>query len=94
MRLKELRISKNWSMEYLGKLVGVSDQTISNWERGRNQPSIKHLIELADIFGVSVDYLVGRDKTDGLTNILLHSSLSDSEELRKLIQAYLKDIYK
>ena len=94
MRLKELRISKNWSMEYLGKLVGVSDQTISNWERGRNQPSIKHLIKLADIFEVTVDYLVERDRTDGLINVLMNSSLSDSDELRALIEEYLNNLYK
>ncbi len=94
MRIKELRTERNWSLQHLGDLVGVSDQTISNWERERNQPSIKNLIKLADIFEVSVDYLVGRDKTDGLINLLMNSSLANGDELKALINDYIKDLEK
>ncbi len=94
MRIKELRTKRNWSTKHLGDLVGVSDQTISNWEREKNQPGIKNLIKLADIFDVSVDYLVGRDKTDGLINLLMNSSLANSDELRSLINDYIKNLEK
>ena len=38
----------------------VSKSTVSGWEVGRNQPDYDILIELSILFGVSVDYLIGR----------------------------------
>lgn len=40
--------------------VGVSQGSISQWETGEYEPSIKQLIALADLFDVTVDYLIGR----------------------------------
>lgn len=46
----------------LGELCGLSKNIIGQYERGEKEPSTRTLIELADIFDVSVDYLVGREK--------------------------------
>jgi transcriptional regulator with XRE-family HTH domain len=70
MKLKELRTSKNLSQAAIGKICGVSGQTILNWESGINEPSIKNLIVLADYFEVSVDYLIGREDHTSLANEL------------------------
>ena len=50
MRLRELRKINNLTQKELGKKMGVSAQTILNWESNVYQPSVDELIKLADIF--------------------------------------------
>lgn len=59
-RLRELRVDTryNYSGEELGKLVGVSKQTISHWEKGRYEPNLAQVVKLCTIFGVSSDDLL------------------------------------
>lgn len=63
MRLKELRKRANVSQSELGEILGVTGQTVLNWENGIYEPKIEHLIKLADYFNVTIDYLVERPKT-------------------------------
>lgn len=58
-RLKALRKEKGFSQKDLASLLHYHYTAISNYEAGRNQPKINDLIRLANIFGVSVDYLLG-----------------------------------
>lgn len=60
MKLKELRIKNKLTQNELGKIIGVSGQTILNWENDIFEPSIVNLIKLANFFNVSIDYLVDR----------------------------------
>ena len=48
------------SYQKIGTHVGVKRATVSHWENGKRQPNIDKLCALADFFGVSLDYLVGR----------------------------------
>lgn len=60
-RIRELRKKHKWTQKELGKKVHVSSQVVSNWERGYTttlEPF--HVSRLADVFEVSVDYLLGR----------------------------------
>ena len=57
--LKELRQEKGLSQQELGKILNVSKMCVSHWEKGNSEPSIAQLKMLADIFSVSVDYLIG-----------------------------------
>jgi len=61
-RLKELRERRGLSQYKLAELLGVSPSTVAAWEVGRNEPSYDMLRKIADVFEVSVDYLLG--KTD------------------------------
>ena len=61
-RLKELRKEKGVSQLELGKLVNVSKMAVSHWESEHSEPSISQLIALAEFFGVTVDYLVGKEE--------------------------------
>ncbi|AUM89149.1 transcriptional regulator [Clostridium botulinum] len=61
-RLKELREEKELTQEELGKLLNVSRQTVSGYEAENIEPNINNLVRLADIFNVSLDYLLGRTK--------------------------------
>lgn len=59
-RLRELRLKSGLSGEEFGKLFGVSKNSVSVWERGRNYPNQEILEKIADYFDVSLDYLMGR----------------------------------
>ncbi len=58
MRLKELRKSKDISQVKLAMELHTTQNTISRYETGEREPGIAELIQLADFFGVSVDYLL------------------------------------
>lgn len=59
-RIRNLRKKKGITMKELGRLVDLSESTISVYETGKHTPDLTTLIRLADIFGVSVDYLLER----------------------------------
>ena len=59
-RLKELRNKKEWSQRDLSLRIDVIQQTIASWEKGKGSPDDTTKIRLADLFGVSLDYLLGR----------------------------------
>ena len=59
-KLKELRIEKGLSQRKLGKILGFCNQTVSFWETGSREPDLDALIEIADFFDVSLDFLLGR----------------------------------
>ena len=63
MRLKELRKKVGISQAELGSKLGVTGQTVLNWESGLYEPKIEYLIILADFFNVTIDYLVERPST-------------------------------
>lgn len=59
-RLKELRKNKKVTQKQVGEAIGSSERVIRNYEIGYREPAFSYLIALADYFGVSLDYLVGR----------------------------------
>ena len=58
--LKELRKANNKTQEEIARLLNVTQVTYSRYELEQSEPTIETLIKLADIYGVSLDYLVGR----------------------------------
>lgn len=58
-RIIELRKAIGWNQVELAKRLGVSKQTVSNWENENIQPSVEMLVRLSKLFGVSTDYLLG-----------------------------------
>ena len=59
-RLKELRAENNLTQEELGKLLGgLKKQLICYYEKGQREPSVEILVRTANVFNVSVDYLLG-----------------------------------
>ena len=59
-RIKSLRIYRSIKQSDIADALGVTFQTISNYESGKREPRIPDLIKIADYFNVSIDYLVGR----------------------------------
>ena len=60
MRLKELRMRQGFSQTELANKLGIKRVTYNKYELGNNEPDIKTMIEIANYFGVSLDYLCGR----------------------------------
>lgn len=60
-RLKKLRQELAVSQSYLAENIGVSVQSISNWECDTTMPDISQIVPLAAILGVSTDFLLGND---------------------------------
>ena len=65
-RIYELRMSFNWTQVQLAQKLGVTKQTVSNWENDNIQPSIDMLVKISKIFNVSTDYLLGLTPTNSI----------------------------
>ncbi len=64
-RILTLRIEYNMTQAELAQKMNIPNkQLISNWERGRNSPSVKQVMDLARIFGVTVEYIIGIEDRD------------------------------
>ena len=68
MRLRELMDERDWNVSRVIYACdgGVSAKTVERWRAGKNAPSSVHLARLADAFGVTTDYLLGRSDWDGV----------------------------
>ncbi len=64
-RLRALRTRRELSQREMGQIIGVSKSSVNMYERDEREPSFRTLGVIADFFGVSTDYLLGRtDKAD------------------------------
>lgn len=78
-RIKMLRENKQLSQSDLSKRLGITRSSINAWEMGISTPSTTYLVELSQIFHVSIDYLLGLDK-----NVSLDITGLDTEQVRIL----------
>jgi transcriptional regulator with XRE-family HTH domain len=71
-RLRELRKENELTLMKLADKIGYHYRSVADWETGKCEPSILAMMCLADVFNVSIDYLVGRtgrkDNYDKRTN--------------------------
>ena len=65
-KIYEIRMSFGWTQVQLAQKLGVTKQTVSNWENDNIQPSIEMLAKLSKIFNVSTDYLLGLTPTNSI----------------------------
>ena len=84
-RLRQLRMKKKMTQISLSTRTGLSQETISAYERSASKPSVEVLARLADFFDVSTDYLIGRDDKEKR----IEKYLADSFEMQ-LISNYRK----
>lgn len=86
--LRNLRRAANMSQKELGDKLNVVQGTIASWEKGRNEPSIAMLIQLADIFDCTLDELVGHTEISQdmeETSSLLYELRQLTAEERRLL---------
>ncbi|MER2090077.1 helix-turn-helix domain-containing protein [Sporosarcina sp. JAI121] len=74
-RLKREREKRGWSQTELAEKIHVSRQSVSKWETGKNYPSIEVIIDLSDLFGVTIDELLRSDEE------LKEKVIQDSKQL-------------
>ena len=87
LRLRELRIEREFTQEKMANVFQISRQVYANYENSINQPSIEMLIFMADYFQCSVDYLLGR--SDDFGNVTVKEK--NSPELTSEEQSLLND---
>ena len=61
-KLKSARMNCSFTQEFVAEKIGVSRQTISNWETNKTYPDIVSVIALSDLYSVSLDSLLKEDK--------------------------------
>lgn len=101
--LKALRKEKNISQQQLANILEISQQAINKYENHKVEPDISTLIAMADYFGVTLDYLVGRFEseysednvviTDSEKELILNfKKLTESEKtgVKALIETFNK----
>lgn len=80
-RLAEIRKNRNFKQTDLAEKLNVSQQVISNIERGVTTPDIEQLKKFADIYNISLDDLVGREFWG-----------DDSDDVERRIISYIKQM--
>ena len=68
-RLRELREDADLSQTKLAKIIGMSQTGYSKYETGENDIPTAVLLKLADMYGTSVDYLLGRTEGKELKHV-------------------------
>ena len=80
--LKALRKEKYLTQAQLAEQLNISGRTVSRWETGKNMPVISILVELAEFYHVTVDYLVREDGNSiKIIGLYRDSKPEDKEEI-------------
>ncbi|QLL77605.1 helix-turn-helix domain-containing protein [Ligilactobacillus saerimneri] len=100
-RIQELAKNQGMSVRELGRKLDIGDTTIYKWRT--QTPKIDVLEKVADYFGVTLDYLTGRENKntiptdDDLDDMIDHARSFDGKPVtdhdREIIKAYLKGLY-
>ena len=90
--LKELRKNHSLSMKEFCKQCDISFNTYQNYETGKRIPTAEILVKIADFYGVTTDYLLGRATPDPIQMLLSNVKAVDS---KKFVETYqeLPDLY-
>ena len=87
--LKMLREKRGYSQQGLAEVLHVSKNSVSHYELRVSMPSIDVLIGIADIFDVSLDYLLGRSSAN-LSKRLLEKPIDKNITAGKVLESILK----
>lgn len=60
-RLQQLRKANGYSQDVLAEKLGISRQAVSKWERAESSPSVDNLIDLAKLYGITVDEMLNTE---------------------------------
>lgn len=86
----DLRISRGLSQSQLAKRLKITCRTVKNWESDTADPSAENIINLAALFAVSSDHILGIKKNNAL--ILDSLPVADQKKLRAIFQAYVSEL--
>ena len=88
IKIKELREIAGLTQKELGLKLGLDGHNVGDWERQKCEPSSEMLSRIADVFDVSVDYLIGRTESDERQFDLYKNAFYTSSEEHEIIKAY------
>ncbi|MBQ3640069.1 MAG: helix-turn-helix transcriptional regulator [Clostridia bacterium] len=88
-RIRDLREDRDMRQSDLSAATGIDQRTISNYETEKTFPDSAALIRLADFFGVSIDYLVGRTDRDLFSEQKRLACIEQIEVLLRELKGYL-----
>lgn len=97
--LRMLREKRGYSQKQLADVLHVSKNSVSHYELGGCMPGIDVLVGIADIFDVSLDYLLGRSKAN-LSKRLLDKNVDKTtageilEDILRLDKEHRHDLFK
>ena len=85
-RIKEAREKRGLTQKYVALSLGVKGPSVSAWESGKTFPSAENLAALAELYGVSIDYLMGKtdDAPGQAPEDVNHPTRLDTGRLRRL----------
>lgn len=83
-KIIEERKKNGWSQEELADKLGVSRQAVSKWESSGSTPDLQRVIRLAELFGVSTDYLLREDLFPEDTSTAFIGESMESEPIRRV----------
>lgn len=87
--LKMLRENRSYTQQRLADALHVTKNSISHYERGISMPDLGTLCAIADIFDVSLDYLLGRSDFN-LPNHMLKKKIGKTTSAGKLLESIIK----
>ena len=65
-RIKALREARGWTQAELARRLNITRNGVNSWEQGLSMPSPACLVDLAKLFSVSTDYLLGVERLDAV----------------------------
>lgn len=65
-KIKKLREARGWTQAELARRLGVTRNGVNSWEQGLSMPSPACLVELAKVFSISTNYLLGVESLDSV----------------------------
>lgn len=85
-KINELRRAKGMTQEELAAELGVTAAAVSKWEKGNTLPDVLMVCDLADVFAVTVDELLGRSRE--LKKLVLVTEGEDRREIERLLRQH------
>lgn len=81
-RIRKIRESGKQSQTDFAKMLGLSKQTISNYETGARQPGLDIIMNIAEKFSISTDYILGKSEHETIDDAILHASMAKSVSIK------------
>ena len=85
-RIKQLRLSNNMTQTDLAKKLNITRSSVNAWEMGISTPSTAYIVELAQLFHVSTDYLLGL--SDNVSLDISHLPEKEIQLVYNLVQYF------
>lgn len=94
-KLKEARLAAHLTQEQAAERLGVSRQTMSNWENSKTYPDIVSVIKMSDLYAVSLDHLLKGKEESPMSNYMtyLEKSTDTVRSRIKLSQIIVVAVY-